>query len=52
MENSIQTSADMDAKKNDSVLGADKDYGTTETMSPKEEKRLVRKIDFQYVTHF
>ncbi|OJJ02776.1 hypothetical protein ASPVEDRAFT_131759 [Aspergillus versicolor CBS 583.65] len=36
----------MDAKKNDSVLGADKDYGTTETMSSKEEKRLVRKIDF------
>jgi hypothetical protein len=52
MENSIQTSPGMDAKKNDSVLGADKDYGTTETMSSKEEKRLVRKIDFQYVTHF
>ncbi len=52
MENSIQSSPGMDAKKNDSVIDADKEYGATETMSSEEEKRLVRKIDFQYATHF
>lgn len=52
MENSIQTSPGMDAKKSDSVIGVDKEHGATETMSSEEEKRLVRKIDFQYITLF
>lgn len=52
MDNSIQTSPGMDSKKSDSVIGVDKEHGATETMSSEEEKRLVRKIDFQYITPF
>ncbi|KAL4788143.1 major facilitator superfamily domain-containing protein [Aspergillus varians] len=46
LENTIQVSPDIDAKKGHSDMSTDKEYGVADALGSEDEKKLVRKIDF------